>query len=143
VVRSSFGEEAYEKVIHDPNEGIETNRRIIIGAGFEPGSSTDLRAVQLAKRLGAGQVINMSNIDYVYSADPKKEPDAKKLTSISWSGFRKLVGYKWDPGLNIPFDPIASKEAEQMGLEVIIIGNDMDNLEKVLKGEDFKGTTIS
>ncbi len=143
LVRSTFGKDASGKVIHDPDEEIDASKRIIIGAGFEPGSSTDLRAVQLAKRFGAVRVINMSNIDYVYSADPKKDPDAKRLTSISWPEFRKLVGDEWDPGLNMPFDPIASKKAEQLGLEVIIIGNDIDNLEKLLRGEDFKGTTIS
>jgi len=143
LVRSIFGEEAHEKVIHDPHELIDSSKRVIIGAGFEPGSSTDLRAVQLAKRFGATKVINMSNIDYVYSADPKKDPDAKKLTAISWPEFRILVGDEWDPGLNMPFDPIASREAAQLGLEVIIIGNDIDNLEKLLKGEAFRGTTIS
>ncbi len=142
LVRTMFGTMAYEKVIHDPDEPIDTDKRIIIGAGFEPGSSTDLRAVQLAERLGAGQVINMSNIDYVYSDDPKKNPDARKLPRISWADFRKLVGDEWDPGLNMPFDPIASRAAEAAGLTVVIIGNDIGNLERLLNGEPFRGTTI-
>ena len=143
LVRAIFGEETSQKVIHDPDEEIDGSKRVIIGAGFEPGSSTDLRAVQLAKRFGAVRVINMSNIDYVYSADPKKDPNAERLTEISWSEFRKLVGNEWDPGLNMPFDPIASREAEELGLEVIVIGNDVANLEKLLRGEAFRGTTIS
>ena len=143
LVRSIFGDEAHKKVIHDPDEEIGGSKRVVIGAGFEPGSSTDLRAVQLAKRFGAVRVINMSNIDYVYSADPNKDPNAERLTEISWSDFRKLVGNEWDPGLNMPFDPIASREAEALGLEVIVIGNDVANLEKLLRGEAFKGTTIS
>lgn len=142
LVRAAFGKMAYEKVIHDPDEDIDMSKRIVIGAGFEPGSSTDLRAVQVAKRFGAGQVVNMSNIDYVYSDDPKNNPDAKKLTDITWADFRKLVGNEWSPGLNMPFDPIASKAAEAAGLKVVIIGNDMGNLEKLLKEEPFRGTTI-
>jgi len=143
LVRSMFGPMAYDKVIHDPNERINTDKRVIIGAGFEPGSSTDLRAVQLAERFGAAQVINMSNIDYVYSDDPKKTPHAEHLTSISWFDFRRLVGDEWNPGLNMPFDPIASRAAEAIGLKVVIIGNDVGNLEKLLKGEPFRGTTIA
>ena len=143
LVRSSFGDDAHKKVIHDPHEEIDGSRRIVIGAGFEPGSSTDLRAVQLAKRFGASRVINMSNIDYVYSADPKKDPHAERMESVSWPAFRKLVGNEWDPGLNMPFDPIASREAEAVGLEVVIIGNDMENFERLLNGEKFRGTTIS
>jgi uridylate kinase len=142
LVRSMFGPMAYHKVIHDPDEPMDTNKRVIIGAGFEPGSSTDLRAVQLAQRFAAAQVINMSNIDYVYSDDPKKNPDAEQLTNISWPDFRKLVGDEWDPGLNMPFDPIASRKAEAVGLKVVIIGNDIGNLEKLLRDEPFKGTTI-
>jgi len=143
LVRSIFGDEAHKKVIHDPDEEIEVSKRVIIGAGFEPGSSTDLRAVQLARRFGAVRVINMSNIDYVYSADPKKEPNAERLERISWSAFRKLVGDEWDPGLNMPFDPIASREAEKLGLEVIIIGNDIQNLDDLLENKGFRGTTIT
>ena len=143
LVRTCFGDDAHVKVIHDPNELIDATRRIIVGAGFEPGSSTDLRAVQLAKRFGAAKVINMSNIDYVYSADPKKDPNAERMESISWPAFRKLVGNEWDPGLNMPFDPIASREAEQMGLEVAVIGNDMLNFERLLRGQEFRGTIIS
>lgn len=143
LVRSLFGSLAYDKVIYDPNEPIDTDRRIIIGAGCEPGSSTDLRAVQLAERFGAGQVINLSNIDYVYNNDPKKNPDALKLTGISWADFRKLVGDEWDPGLNMPFDPIASRAAEAAGLSVVITGNDMENLENLLKGAPFRGTMIA
>ena len=143
LVRSIFGDEAHRKVIHDPDEEINREKRIIIGAGFQPGSSTDLRAVQLAKRFGASRVINMSNIDYVYSADPKKDPAAEKLEEISWPEFRKLVGDEWDPGLNMPFDPIASKEAQKEALQVIIIGNDIRNLERLLRSESFQGTTIS
>jgi len=142
LIRSMFRDIAHERVIRDPNEPIDTKKRVIIGAGFEPGSSTDLRAVQLAERFGAGRVINMSNIDYVYSADPKKDPNARKLTRMSWADFRKLVGDDWDPGLNAPFDPIASRAAEAIGLQVIIIGNDIQNLETLLRGGTFRGTTI-
>jgi uridylate kinase len=143
VVRSAFGEAAYERVIHNPNEEINTQKRIIVGAGFEPGSSTDLRAVQIAVRFGASRVINMSDIDYVYSADPKKDPDARRLIDMTWPEFRRLVGDEWDPGLNMPFDPIASIEAERAGLKLVIVGKDIQNLQKVLKDQPFRGTTIS
>lgn len=143
LVRVCFGDDAHEKVIHDPHEPIDSARRIVVGAGFQPGSSTDLRAVQLAKRFEAARVVNMSNIDYVYSADPKKDPGARRMETVSWQVFRKLVGDTWDPGMNMPFDPIASKEAERLGLEVDIIGNDMKNFEKLLLGEAFRGTVIS
>jgi uridylate kinase len=143
LVKAAFGHEAHERVIHDPDEKTDTEKRIIIGAGFEPGSSTDLRAVQLAARMDAAEVVNMSNIDHVYTADPKKDPDAEKIKAMTWPQFRKLVGEDWDPGMNLPFDPVASREAEARRLRVMIIGNDLENLRRVLAGEAFEGTTIS
>jgi uridylate kinase len=142
LVRAVFGKSAYEHVVQDPDEKIETEKRVIVGAGFKPGSSTDLRAVQLAERMNAGRVINMSNIDHVYSGDPNKDPNARKLEALSWREFQELVGVEWVPGMNAPFDPIASREAQRAGIMVVIIGNSLENLDKVLRGEPFEGTTI-
>jgi uridylate kinase len=142
LVRSLFNDNAYEKVIRDPTKKIDTEKKVIICSGWKPGWSTDYDAVLLAENIGASEVINMSNIDYVYDSDPKKNKTAKALKEISWKDFRKLVGNKWSPGLNMPFDPIAAKEAEKKNLKVIIIGKDLDNLKKVIEDKEFKGTTI-
>jgi len=47
--------------------------------GWKPGWSTDYDAVIMAKNISADAIINMSNIDYVYDSDPKKNRNAKKL----------------------------------------------------------------
>ena len=88
-------------------------------------------------------MINLSNIEKVYTADPKKDPSAKALDKISWKDFRAMVGDKWIPGKNVPFDPVASRHGEKIGLKVICAaGRDLENLKKILHGEDFTGTTI-
>jgi uridylate kinase len=142
LVRGIFGDIAYQDIINDPNHRVETDKKIIIGAGFKPGSSTDLRAVQIAKVYNAKKVINVSNIDYVYDKDPKKFGDAKKLLDISWDDFRKLVGNEWVPGLNMPFDPMASKEAQELGLSVLMVRADVNILENAVNGSEFDGTII-
>jgi uridylate kinase len=54
-----------------------------------------------------------------------------------------MVGDEWTPGKNVPFDPIASRHAEKIGLKVICAaGKNLENLKKILCGEDFTGTTI-
>ena len=60
------------------------------------------------KNLNVKTIINMSNIDYVYDKDPKKNKDAKKIKNIFWRRYRKISGNKWEAGLNKPFDPIAA-----------------------------------
>ena len=96
----------------------------------------------MAKQLKVREMINMSNVDFVYSADPKKSKSAKPLKEISWKNLRKLVGSKWSPGLNMPFDPIAAKQAERQKLLVYVIGRDLNNLQNVLIHKPFKGTLI-
>jgi uridylate kinase len=56
---------------------------------------------------------------------------------------RKIVGDTWSPGTNAPFDPIASKLAEKLGLKVFFAeGTDLEEVKKVLQGKKFRGTII-
>ncbi len=143
LVRATFSSHAYEKVIAHPSEKIETDKKIIIGAGFEPGHSSDMGAVLLAENFDSGTVINMSNIDMVYEKDPNKNPDAKPLPEIGWDGFLDIIGEEWIPGRNTPFDPVASRKAQKLGLNVIVLnGKDLDNLKNCIEGNGFTGTVI-
>lgn len=144
LVRSIFAEHAYEKVIHNPTEKISTSRNIIIGGGWLPGCTTDFDSVLMAENLDASLVINLTNVDYVYDKNPKKYKDAKPIKNISWSKFRKIIGDTHTPGINAPFDPIASKKAQDLKLRIIIVhGKNLKNLENCLVGKKFKGTVIS
>lgn len=146
-IRTIFRENAHPRINKNPNDledFYNFKENILVAAGWRPGFSTDYDAVLLAKYLGARKVLNLSNIDYVYDKDPKKFPNAKKLESISWKEFRKMVGNRWDPGMNAPFDPIASRLAEEINLEVIIAnGKNLKNLENYLEGKKFRGTKIN
>ena len=146
LVRTIFREIAYRVMVTNPDEVLDIPRdtKLIVAAGYRPGSSTDLRAIQIADRVKAKKVINLSNIDYVYTDDPQNNPSAKKIEKISWGDFRKLIPETWDPGLSSPFDPIAAREAEKLGIEVAIInGKKLDELEHYLAGKSFVGTKIS
>jgi uridylate kinase len=131
-------------IAEDPNKRIKFTKPIMIGAGgWKPGRSSDDFSVRLANAFGAGRVINLSNIDFVYDRDPKKFSNAKKIEKISWAGLRKIIGKKWIPGANLPFDPTAATLAQKVGLEVVIAdGKDLKNLENILDGKKFKGTVI-
>ena len=146
LLRTIFRHTAHRVMITNPDEILDVpkNEKVVIAAGYRPGSSTDLRAVQIAEKIGATKVINLSNIDYVYSADPRTNPDAQKIESISWPDFRALIPADWDPGLSSPFDPIAAKVAQRDNIEVAIINGDkLDEVVKYLDGEEFIGTKIS
>jgi uridylate kinase len=144
LLRNIFVGYAHQQIIKNPTADIEADEPVIIAAGWQPGCSTDYDAVLIAKNLGAARLVNLSNIDYVYDSDPKKNPQAKKIEKISWTEFRKLIPEEWDPGLSSPFDPIAAKEAEALGLEVAIInGEKLEEFSNYLEGKPFIGTVIS
>ncbi len=143
LVRLIFGRLAHPAVVKDPNNRVNFKEKILVAGGWMPGRSTDDDAIRLAKIYGADTVINLSNIDYVYTKDPRKFKAAEKIKHISWKNFRKIVGNKWDPGKNLPFDPTAARLAEKLKLKVIIAnGKNLKNIRHILEGKKFKGTLI-
>jgi uridylate kinase len=143
LLRVVFLEQAYNRFVKDPTEHFDTHDPIIVGAGWKPGWSTDYCAVLAAKTLGATRLVNLSDIDYVYDKDPKKNPDAQKFENLSWAEFRKIIPDKWDPGLSSPFDPIAAKEADESKLEIAMInGANLAEFANYLDGKPFAGTVI-
>lgn len=143
LVKAVFGAHCPDEVVTDPTAPFSWTGRVLVAAGWKPGFSTDFDAVVLAERFGAKTVVNLSNIAQVYTEDPRKNPEARPLAKVSWADFQSIVGTEWNPGLNAPFDPVATKKAAALGLTVCVAaGGDLPNLDKILRGQDFFGTTI-
>lgn len=143
LLRTLFLEEAQDRIVKNPTRAVNTKYPVIVGSGWKPGNSTDYCAVMAAKKLGAKKLVNLSNIDYVYTADPRKDESATRIEKTTWAEFRKLIPKEWDPGLSSPFDPVAAKEADAMGLEVAVInGAKLEELENYISGKPFVGTVI-
>ena len=143
LMRTLLRTHAYPVLVTNASKLKTTSKAVIIAAGNRPGNSTDFEAVRLAEKIGAKKLINLSNIDYVYTKDPRKFSNAKPIKDITWKEFRKIIPKKWDPGLHSPFDPIASKKAQALGIEVAIInGARLGEFEKHLAGKKFVGTII-
>ena len=143
LIRTIFRDIAHQFIIKHYEIIRKVEEPIVVGAGWQPGWSTDFCAITICEDYGIKEVINLSNVDQVYDKDPNKFPDAKPMDKISWTDFRKLVGDEWTPGMSAPFDPIASKRAQELGVRVVVLnGNNFENLEKYFKGEPFVGTVI-
>lgn len=64
---------------------MEKGRVVIFGCGTgNPYFSTDTAAVLRAAEIDADAILLAKNIDAVYSADPKKDPNAVKFDSITY-----------------------------------------------------------
>ncbi len=143
-LKTVFGSMAYDEIITDPNNIPQTDKPIIIGAGWKPGWSTDYDSVLYAKNIGVSQVINLSNISHVYTKDPRKHNDAVKIEQTTWVEYRKIIPESWEAGLHSPFDPIASKLADESGMRVSILdGRNIEAFEQVIHGQPFEGTNIT
>ena len=143
LVRAMFNGKAHATVVTNPNDPPRFNEPVLIAAGWKPGWSTDYIAALLAREFDAKTVLNLSDVDYVYSADPKKDKNAVPLECVNWKNFRKIVGSKWDPGANLPFDPVASKLSEKLGITVKMVkGKSFKDVGAAISGKKFKGTVI-
>jgi uridylate kinase len=149
LVKAVFGGYCADDVVTDPtaktgNDDRFFTGRVLVAAGWKPGFSSDNDAVLLAKRFGVRSVINISNIERVYTSDPKTSAAPEPLDSVSWKDYRRLIGVDdWTPGKSLPFDPVASRNAEEAGIGVICAsGGDMENIRQILRGKPYIGTHI-
>jgi uridylate kinase len=63
---------------------LEKKRIVLLGGGTgNPFFTTDTTAVLRAAELGCDAVLKATNVDGVYTADPKKDPNAKRYTELS------------------------------------------------------------
>ena len=144
LLKACFGDYCKNDVVYNPTvEDLSFDGQVLVASGWKPGFSTDTDAVYLGEKFDAKVIVNLSNIEKVFTDDPRKNPDAKPLDTISWADFRKMVGDEWTPGKNCPFDPIASKKAEALGMKVICAGGkNIQNIQDILNDKEFIGTSI-
>ena len=142
-VKAVFGELCSDPLVTDPSGAVPFTGRILVAGGWKPGFSTDYVSVVLAGKFRAEIVYNLSNIVKVFTADPKKDPEARPLDRITWDTYKKMCGDKWIPGFNTPFDPVATARAAEAGMKVMVAsGRDIPNLKKLFNGEPFTGTVM-
>lgn len=115
---------------------LDKGRVVIIACGTgNPYFSTDTAAVLRAAELGAEVVLFAKNIDGVYTADPKTDPTAKKLDSISYDD---IIHHD----LSV-IDSTASAFGRDNNLPILLFGLDNpENIYRAVNGEKI-GTVVS
>lgn len=144
LIRTIFRDIAHQYVLKHYEIIRKVTEPVVVGSGWKPGWSTDFCATLMAEDYRVDEIINLSNIKMVYDKDPREFKDAKPIETTTWKEFRKIVGDVWTPGLNMPFDPIAAKRSQELGLKAVVLdGKDLKNLRNCIHGEKFIGTTIN
>lgn len=143
LIRTIFRDLAHPQIIEHYEVIRKAEEPIVVASGWKPGWSTDYCATLLCEDYNVSSVVNLSNIPQLYDKDPNKFPDAKPIEHSNWVEFRKLIGEEWSPGMHAPFDPIAAKKSQELGVKVAIMsGSDLDNVKNYLDGKEFLGTVV-
>ena len=114
---------------------LEKGRVVIFGAGTgNPYFTTDTAASLRAMEIGADVILKGTKVDGVYSADPKKDPDAVKLPTLTYIDVLKR-------GLQV-MDATATSLCMDNKLPIIIFDLTTEgNIKKVISGEEI-GTIV-
>ncbi len=123
--------------------GIE--HAVVVMGGTDPGHSTDQVGAELAQRVGAPRVVVATNVDGVYSADPRSDPEAHRIDELTYDQLKVIIGgTDWhQAGQTGVIDGPAVALLSEAGIEARVCdGKDLDNLEKAVRGEPFSGSTV-
>ena len=121
-----------------------TTRRVVVLGGLQPGQSTNAVAAIVAELMGANKLINITDVDGIYTADPNKNSSAEKLDEITTDQLYDLVN---KPEAHLAgkyelFDFLALKIIERSKINTqFISGKNPENIIHAVKGEKI-GTRI-
>lgn len=88
VVMTSVEMQAYADyyTARHADKALNEGKVVVFGCGLGwPFFSTDTPAVVRAAEIEADVVLMAKNVDYLYTADPKKDPDAKPIYDITYA----------------------------------------------------------
>ncbi len=128
------------------NEARTEARRkgITVMGGTVPGHTTNTVGALLAEALGAKKLLNCTNIDGVYTKDPKKHKSAKKFSKLK---FEKLIAIAAEQDgrsarSHFVFDLLASKLIARSKIKTFIIHGAPEEIKSTLNGKTH-GTVVS
>lgn len=117
-------------------EALSAGKIVIFGAGLGiPFLSTDTAGAVRAAEIGADAMLMAKNVDYIYTDDPRKNPDAKPIINIKAS---EVLAKNLKA-----IDATATAFCLSVGMPIRVFGlNTPDDILKAVSGESV-GTIIS
>jgi uridylate kinase len=144
---AALGETAYPKVAENHAEAkkFAESKKIVVMGGITPGQTTDAVAAVLAERVGASVFINVTSVDGIYSADPKKDKKARRFDALTPRQLLDIVGKAGlGAGSNIVLDIVAARVVERSHIPLLVLdGRDPENLCRAILTGEYTGTVVS
>ncbi|MEM4366798.1 MAG: UMP kinase [Candidatus Anstonellales archaeon] len=145
LVQEAIGSACYPNVVTSYEEALLASSkysRLVMG-GMVPGITTDACAAVLAEALHAERLVNVSNIDGVYTSDPKKDKNAKRIKEMTHEKMVKMA-IEQDlrrAGEHFVFDLLACKIAERSNIELRFVDSKIGAIKDAIEGKSA-GTTV-
>ena len=132
------------KSIKEVENALKKENVVFCGAlRYEEKNTSDGTAVKLALHLKSS-FINMTNVDGLYTKDPRKNKDAKFISEITSKRLNEIASkMKYHPGQHFVVDQNAAELIYKNKIPAYIIGKNLANLSKLLNGKSFVGTKIT
>ena len=118
-------------------------RRVVVLGGLHPGQSTNAVGALVAEKLKADRFVNATDVEGVFTKDPRKYPDAKKLSKVTPKELSEILGNEsmMAGGYDL-MDPVALKLIERSKIKTWIIKCDEKRIKEALSGSRIEGTEI-
>ncbi len=104
--------------------------------------TSDGTAAKLANYLKS-DFINLTNVQGLYTEDPRKNKKAKFIRYESWEKFEKrALSIAFHAGQHFVLDQQAARLIKKHRIKTYILGRNLKNLDNLLRDKKFTGTTI-
>ncbi len=137
---------AYPKPANDFDEATIAGKNfpVVVMGGTHPGHTTDAVTAMLAERVKADKLIIATNVDYVYTADPKKYRNAKVLKKLTADELIKITSKVGGEACSKSVvDLLAAQIIARSKIKTFVInGKNLNALKNVVENKKFVGSVI-
>jgi uridylate kinase len=144
ILIGAVGATAFPSVPHTLDNVVLALRSsdIVCCGGFHPGHSTNAVAALIAERTFAELLINSTDVDGVFSSDPRVDKKAKLLEKIEASKLSQMLGDDtMSAGTYNLMDPLALKIIQRSKIPTLICKCNAESLRRALSLQEV-GTRI-
>jgi|SRR3989338_1347093 len=118
------------------------NRSEGVISGIIPGRSTDANAALAAAKIKADLLVKLTNVDGIYTADPRKSKSAKKIEAVPFSELKKY-SVSGKPGSYGILDRLAMETIVKNKIRTVVMsGKEPKDLLGLIEGKKT-GTLVS
>jgi len=117
--------------------------KVVVMGGLKPGMTTDTVAAMISEKINADLLVKASDVEGIFTRDPKKYPGAKKIDELGFKDLSRLFEEnRHKAGIHQILDPEAVKILRKGGMKIVVVnGFKPENVLLAVKGEKV-GTTI-